>query len=58
MLENFSLILQRFSTITGVPLSSNCFGDATQFKVQVNFNMHVFEVQIDVDDLEKWLNFL
>jgi hypothetical protein len=58
MLDNFSLILQRFSTITVLPSSSNRFEDATPFKVQVNFNIHVFEVQIDADDLEKWLNFL
>jgi hypothetical protein len=58
MLENFSQILQRFLTITCVSSSSIHFGDAAPFKVQVNFYIPVFEGQIDVDALEKWLNFL
>jgi hypothetical protein len=58
MLENFSQILQRLSTITGASSSSSFFGDATPFKVQVNFDTLVFEGQIDADALEKWLNLL
>jgi hypothetical protein len=58
MLENFSQILQRLSTITGVSSSRSHFGDATPFKVQVNFDIPVFEGQIDADALEKWLNLL
>jgi hypothetical protein len=34
------------------------FGGATPFKVQVNFDILVFEGQIDADALEKWLNLL
>jgi hypothetical protein len=30
----------------------------TPFKVQVNFDIPIFEGQIDVDALEKWLNLL
>jgi hypothetical protein len=58
MLENFSQILQRLSTITGVSSSSSHFGDTTPFKVQVNFDIPIFEGQIDADALEKWLNLL
>jgi hypothetical protein len=58
MLENFSQILQRLQTITVTSSSSSCFGDATPFKVQVNFDIPIFEGQIDADALEKWLNLL
>jgi hypothetical protein len=58
MLENFAQILQRLSTITCTSPSSSHFGDATPFKAQVNFDIPVFEGQIDVDALEKWLNLL
>jgi hypothetical protein len=58
MLENFSQILQQLSTITSTSSSSSHFGDDTPFKVQVNFDILVFEGQIDVDALEKWLNLL
>jgi uncharacterized protein (DUF1919 family) len=36
----------------------NCFGGMTPFKVQVNFDIPLFEGYIDADDLEKWLNLL
>jgi hypothetical protein len=32
------------------------FGSASPFKVQVNFYIPIFEVQIDAIGLEKWLN--
>jgi hypothetical protein len=38
--------------------SSSLFGDATLFKVQVNFDITIFEGHIDADSLEKWLNLL
>ena len=56
MLVNFTQILQQLSTIIGMSLSNSHFGDATPFKVQVNFDLPIFEGQIDVDALEKWLN--
>jgi hypothetical protein len=31
---------------------------ATPFKVQVNFDIPLFEVLIDVDVVDKWLNLL
>jgi hypothetical protein len=36
----------------------NHFGGTSPLKVQVNFDIHVFEGQRDVDALEKWLNLL
>jgi hypothetical protein len=45
-------------TISGTSSSRSHFGDATPFKVQFNFDIHVFEGHIDADALEKWLNFL
>jgi hypothetical protein len=57
-LENFSQILQRLLTIEDVSLSRSHFGDAAPFKVQVNFDILIFEGQIDVDALEKRLNLL
>jgi hypothetical protein len=58
MLENFAQILQRLLTITDTSLSSSNFGDISPFKVQVNFDIPIFEGQIDADALEKWLNLL
>jgi hypothetical protein len=58
MLEIFSQILQRFPTIIGASSPSSLFGDATPFKIQVNFDIPVFQGQIDADALEKWLNLL
>jgi len=40
------------------PLTSIHFGGVTPFKVQVKFDIHLFEGQIDEDFLEKWLNIL
>jgi hypothetical protein len=38
--------------------TSNHFGGVMPFKVQVNFDIPLFEGQIDADALEKWLNLL
>jgi hypothetical protein len=58
MMENFSHILQRLPIATGASSSSDHFGGTSPFKVQVNFDIPVFEGQIDADALEKWLNLL
>jgi hypothetical protein len=58
MMENFSHILQRLSIASGASSSSNHFGGTSPFKVQVNFDIPVFEGQIDADALDKWLNLL
>jgi hypothetical protein len=39
-------------------LTRNHFTCATPFKVQFNFDIPLFEGQIDADALEKWLNML
>lgn len=57
MIDNFSQIVQRM--LTGNTSSSNShFGGTTPFKVQVDFEIHIFEVKIDVDGIDKWLNLL
>ena len=38
--------------------TSSRFGDATPFKVQVNFDIPLFEGNIDADALNNWLNVL
>ena len=55
MMENFSHILQCFPIATSASSSTNHFGSTFPFKVQVNFDIPVFEGQIDAEDLEKWL---
>jgi hypothetical protein len=58
MMENFSHILQCFPIETDASSSSDHFGGTSPFKVQVNFDIPVFEGQIDAKALEKWLNML
>jgi hypothetical protein len=57
-MEKFSHILQCLSIETGASSSRDHFRGTSPFKVQVNFEILVFEVQIDVDALKKWLNML
>ena len=42
----------------GAFASNNHSGGATPFKVQIKFDIHVFEGQIDADTVDRWLNFL
>jgi hypothetical protein len=58
MMENFSHILQCLLIATGTYSSSGHFGGTSPFKVQVNFDIIIFEGHIDPDALEKWLNLL
>jgi hypothetical protein len=58
MMENFEHILQHLSIATCTSSSSGHFGGTSPFKVQVNFDIPIFEGQIDVNALEKWLNLL
>ena len=58
MMENFSHILQRMSIATGASSSKNHFGSTSPFNLQANFDIPVFEGQIDADALDKWLNML
>jgi hypothetical protein len=39
-------------------LLNNHFGSTNPLKIQVNFDILVFEGQIDADVVEKWLNLL
>ena len=56
-MESFAQILQWLRK--GDALASNNYsGNATPFKVQVNLEIPIFEDQIDVDVVDKWLNLL
>jgi hypothetical protein len=58
MMENFSHILKCLSIASGAYSSRGHFGGTSPFKVQVNFDIPVFEGQIDAEALEKWLTLL
>ena len=47
MMENFSHILQCLPIEIGTSSSSGHFGGTSPFKVQVNFDIPIFEGQID-----------
>jgi hypothetical protein len=53
MMENFSHIIQRLPIVSGSSSSSDHFGGTSPFKVQVNFDISIFEGQIDMDALDK-----
>jgi hypothetical protein len=54
MMDSFAQILRR------LPISdtSSSSGGAAPFKVQINFDIPIFEGQIDADVVDKWLNLL
>jgi hypothetical protein len=58
MMENFYHILQCLPIEIGASSSKNHFGKTSPFKVQVNFDIPIFEGQIDADAIDKWLNML
>jgi hypothetical protein len=53
-MDSFAQILRRLPT--GDTFSS--IGGAAPFKVQINFDIIIFEGQIDADVVDKWLNLL
>jgi hypothetical protein len=57
MMDNFAQILQRLPT-GSASTSNNHSGGTTPFKVQVNFDIPIFEGQIDTDGVDRWLNLL
>ena len=57
MMDKFAQILQRLPT-SGASASGSHSGGATPFKVQVNFDIPIFEGQIDADVVDRWLNLL
>jgi hypothetical protein len=56
MMENFAHILQHLPVDTSS--SSGHFGGTSPFKVKFNFDIPIFEGQIDAEALEKWLTLL
>jgi hypothetical protein len=54
MMDIFSQILQRLPTRD----ASSSNRGAAPFKVQINFDIPIFEGQIDADVVDKWLNLL
>ena len=56
-MDNFGQILQQLPT-SGASASSSHSGGATPFKVQVNFDIPIFEGQIDADAIDILLNLL
>jgi hypothetical protein len=58
MMDNFAEILCRLPMTSDVSTSSGHSGSTPLFKVQINFDILVFEGQIDADALGKWLNLL
>jgi hypothetical protein len=57
MMDNFAQILQRIPT-SDASTSNSHSGGTTPFKVQVNFDIPIFEGQIDADVVDRWLNLL
>ena len=55
MMDNFSQILQRLPK-GNTSTSDSYYGSTTPFKVQVNFEILIFEGKIDEDIVDKWLN--
>jgi hypothetical protein len=58
MMENFSHILQCLPIASGASSSRGHFGGTSPFKLQVNFDIPIFEGHIDAEALEKWLTLL
>jgi hypothetical protein len=54
MMDNFVQILRRLPTGDASSLSRG----TAPFKVQINFDIPIFEGQIDADVVDKWLNLL
>jgi hypothetical protein len=54
MMDSFVQILRRLPTDDTSSLS----GGAAPFKVQINFDIPIFEVHIDADAVDKWSNLL
>ena len=57
MMDNFAQIFQRLPT-SGTSAFSSHSGDATPFRVQVNFDIPIFDGRIDADIEYRWLNLL
>jgi hypothetical protein len=58
MMDNFTQILRWLSNNNGGTFNQQSLQGVMPFKVQVNFDIPLFEGQIDTDTLEKWLSLL
>lgn len=56
-MDNFAQILRWLPTGDAYSSTSHS-GGATPFKVQLNFDIHIFEGLIDADVVDKWLYLL
>jgi hypothetical protein len=54
MMDSFAQILRRLPTCN----ASSSSGGSAPFKVQINFDIPIFEGRIDTDAVDKWLNLL
>jgi hypothetical protein len=54
MMDSFAQILRRLPTSD----TSSSNGGTAPFKVQINFDIPIFEGHIDKDVVDKWLNLL
>jgi hypothetical protein len=54
MMDSFAQILRRLP----IGDASSLNGGAAPLKVKIKFDIPIFEVQIDVDVVDKWLNLL
>ena len=55
MMNKFTQILQRLPT-SSASASSSHSGGTTLFKVQVNFDIPIFDGRIDANIIDRWLN--
>ena len=58
MMDSFTQILLQMPAAVSASSTSSQFGDATPFKVQVNFDIFLFEGKINADALDNWMNVL
>ena len=58
MMDSFVDILLRMPTMGNSPWTRKCLGDETPFKVQVDFDIPLFQGQIVANSLDTWLNVL
>ena len=56
MTYNFTWILEQLPTRMKGPSTTNNFGGENPFKVQLNFDIPLYEIKIGVDAFKKWLS--
>ena len=56
VMDNFAQIKLQWLPTSGASASSSHSGGATPFKVQVNFDIPIFEGKINEDTIDIWLN--